>query len=461
MKLIPKSGIRLNLFWQLILAFALVTLAAGAGIHFVARSTIENAKAVFQHNPPALQSLWADRLARYYEQHGSWDGVGAMIAGYPTGPGWEPWDETWQVGAIVTTAEGVIIAAPDPELIGQTLEIREKFLALPIMQGEQEVGLLFIPPLAGVLKAWVPGSLMGTGLWRFLFPEGAVLFFVLLVGVILSRGISRPLSQLTQATHKIAEGDLDTRVPVRYQGEARELARSFNNMAEALARSDELRRNMTADVAHELRTPLSVIRGKLEGILDGVYPATAEHLDPILEETALLTRLVEDLRLLAQAEAGQLQLDLRPLDISDLLHDAQVNFTPPADDRGVLLSLALPAELPEVRADGRRIAQVLGNLVSNALRHTPEGGSVNLSALAREGWVEVAVSDTGTGITPEELPYIFERFWRGDQSRSRAGGGTGLGLAIAKQIVALHGSDISVESDLGRGTTFRFSLPAG
>ena len=461
MKLIPKSGIRLSLFWQLILAFALVTFAAGAGIHFVARSTVEDAKAAFQHNPPALQSLWADRLARYYAEQGSWEGVGAMIAGYPTGPGWEPWDETWQVEAIVATAEGVIIAAPDPESIGQTLEIREKFLALPIMQGDQEVGLLFIPPLSGSLRAWAPGALMGTGFWRFLFPEGIILFFVLLVGVLLSRGISHPLSQLTQATHKIAEGDLDARVPVRYQGEARELARAFNNMAEALARSDELRRNMTADVAHELRTPLSVIRGKLEGILDGVYPATAEHLDPILEETALLTRLVEDLRLLAQAEAGQLQLDLRPLNVGDLLHDAQVNFTPLADDRGVLLSLALPAELPEVRADGRRIAQVLGNLITNALRHTPEGGSVNLSALAREGRVEVAVSDTGTGIAPEELPYIFERFWRGDQSRSRVGGGTGLGLAIAKQIVALHGSNISVESTLGRGTTFRFSLPAG
>ena len=235
------------------------------------------------------------------------------------------------------------------------------------------------------------------------------------------------------------------------------------------ARADELRRNLTADVAHELRTPLSVIRGKLEGVLDGVYPATPEHLDPVLEEAKLLTHLVEDLRLLALAEAGQLALDRRAMDVGDLLRDAHVNFGPQAADRGVTLALDLPADLPRVTADWRRVSQVLGNLLTNALRHTSQGGCVTLSAAdvspagaeAEEGRVEVTVADTGTGIPPEELPYIFERFWRGEKSRSRAAGGTGLGLAIARQLVEMHGGTIRVESTPGRGSKFSFTLPVG
>jgi signal transduction histidine kinase len=283
--------------------------------------------------------------------------------------------------------------------------------------------------------------------------------------------MSRPLVNLTTATRAVAAGDLSIRVPTHYPGEVGELAGAFNQMAQELARAEDLRRNLTTDVAHELRTPLSVIRGKLEGVLDGVYPATPEHLQPILEETKLLAHLVEDLRLLALAEAGQLGLEKRPMDISDLLQDAHVNFSPQASDRGVTLALDLPPELPEVMADWRRIAQVLGNLLTNALRHTPQGGLVTLSAALKEPAfraeadgdgkpprrdgadvggeiVEVAVADTGTGISSEDLPLIFERFWRGDRSRSRASGGSGLGLAIARQLVEMH-----------QGSTFRFTLP--
>jgi two-component system sensor histidine kinase BaeS len=288
--------------------------------------------------------------------------------------------------------------------------------------------------------------------------------------------MSRPLVDLTAATRAVATGDLSVRVPVRYHGEMRELSIAFNAMTEELARADELRRNLTADVAHELRTPLSVIRGKLEGVLDGVYPSTPEHLAPILEEIKLLTQLVEDLRLLSLAEAGQLPLEKRAMDVGALLRDAQVNFSPQAADQGVTLALDLPSELPEVMADRRRIAQVLGNLLTNALRHTPSGGRVTLSAAvappiageAGGGMVEVTVADTGPGIPPEDLPYIFERFWRGEKSRSRAGGGAGLGLAIAKHLVEAHGGEIGVKSSLteglkigevGEGTTFYFTLP--
>jgi signal transduction histidine kinase len=177
--------------------------------------------------------------------------------------------------------------------------------------------------------------------------------------------------------------------------------------------------DLVYDVAHELRTPLSVIRGKLEGVLDGVYPATPEHLQPVSEEIHLLTQLVEDLRLVAMAEAGQLALDRRPMEIGDLLRDTQVNSTPQANGRGIVLAPDLPAGLLPVLADQRRVAQVLGNLLANALDHTPQGGCVTLSAAAGAGMVEVAVADTGTGIPAEDLPNILERFWRGEKSRSR------------------------------------------
>jgi two-component system OmpR family sensor kinase/two-component system sensor histidine kinase BaeS len=279
--------------------------------------------------------------------------------------------------------------------------------------------------------------------------------------------MSRPLADLTAATRAVAAGDLSVRVPVGHHGEVRELAIAFNAMTEELARADDLRRNLTADVAHELRTPLSAIRGKLEGVLDGVYPSTPEHLSPILEEIKLLTRLVEDLRLLSLAEAGQLSLEKQATDVGALLRDAQVNFSPQAADRDVTLALDLPTELPEVMADRRRIGQVLGNLLTNALRHTPAGGRVTLSAVVSEGMIRVTVADTGLGIPPEDVPYIFERFWRGEKSRSRAGGGAGLGLAIAKHLVQAHGGEIGVESpstglkigEVGEGTTFYFTLP--
>jgi two-component system sensor histidine kinase BaeS len=183
-------------------------------------------------------------------------------------------------------------------------------------------------------------------------------------------------------------------------------------------------------------------------------------MEPILEETKVLTHLVEDLRLLAPAEAGQLDLERRATDVGDLLRDAQVSFGPQAADRGVTLALDVPPKLPSVMADWRRIAQVLGNLLINALRHTSQGGCVTLSAVPGDGTVEVTVTDTGVGISPDELPYIFERFWRGERSRSRTGGGTGLGLAIARQLVEMHGGTIRVQSAPGEGSQFRFTLPA-
>jgi signal transduction histidine kinase len=452
-------------FWQLLIAFVLVIILVGGGMFLAGRVALDKLGPFASGRVLATTPLWADRLADYYEQQGSWQGVASLIAGYPCEPGWGPWGQDWQMDYVLATADGTIVADATGGRLGQTLSRPERTWATPIMVDDQQVGLLLLSPFDHPFRSAHPAIVRS-----FLLAGLAIGGFTLVVGLALSRGISRPLVDLTAATRAVAAGDLSVRVPVRHHGEVRELAIAFNTMTEELAQVDELRRNLTADVAHELRTPLSVIRGKLEGVLDGVYPSTSEHLSPILEEIKLLARLVEDLHLLSLAEAGQLILEKRATDVGALLRDAQVNFGPQAADRGVTLALDLLTELPKVMADQRRIAQVLSNLVTNALRHTPSGGCVTLSATVIKGaesrtcsgWiVQVAVTDTGAGIPPDDLPYIFERFWRGEKSRSRAGGGAGLGLAIAKQLVEMHEGAIGVESTPGAGAKFWFTLPTG
>jgi two-component system OmpR family sensor kinase/two-component system sensor histidine kinase BaeS len=277
------------------------------------------------------------------------------------------------------------------------------------------------------------------------------------------RRIAAPLADVMAAADAVAEGDFSVRVPERGPGEFARLAQSFNRMARELERADQQRRNLTADVAHELRTPLQVIQGNLEGILDGVYEPTRRHIDATLEETRLLTRLVEDLRTLSLAESGQLPLQWETVDLADLLHDVQTSFSGQAEAAGIALQVETSADPGKlaVRGDAGRLDQVLSNLVANALRHTPAGGSVFLRAEPTASGARLVVSDTGEGIAEKDLPYVFDRFWRGDRSRSRAGGaGSGLGLAIARQLVQNHGGHIRVESEVGRGTTFVVDLPA-
>ncbi len=276
------------------------------------------------------------------------------------------------------------------------------------------------------------------------------------------RGIALPLADLMSASDAVARGDLSARVPVRGPGGLARLSLSFNHMAEELERADEQRRNLTADVAHELRTPLHVIQGNLEGVLDGVYAPTPEHIEATLGETRALARLVEDLNTLALAEAGRLPLTKAPVDAADLLADVATGFGPSAQQAGVELRVETPSGNPSlsINADAGRLDQVLGNLVANALRHTPAGGRVTLSAVPTPDGVRLIVADTGEGIPAADLPYVFDRFWRGDPARSHArGAGSGLGLAIARQLVAAHGGRIAVQSEVGRGTTFTIDLP--
>ncbi len=283
------------------------------------------------------------------------------------------------------------------------------------------------------------------------------------VAMAASRRITHPLADVMEAADAVARGDLSVRIPEDSPGEFGRLARTFNHMIDELQRIDEQRRNLTADVAHELRTPLHVIQGNLEGILDGVYQPTPEHIQMLLDETHLLARLVDDLRTLSLAESGHLALHIEPVDVAELLADAGTSFGGQAEAAGISLRVESDALAgATIPGDVGRLNQVLANLLANALRYTPPGGTITLRGERAPGGVVLTVRDTGKGIPPEDLPHVFDRFWRGDPARTRADGSAGgLGLAIVRQLVQLHGGQVDVESQPGHGTTFTLFLPTG
>ena len=275
----------------------------------------------------------------------------------------------------------------------------------------------------------------------------------------------RPSARIFDAIDAVAEGDLSVRVPESDSPQFQELAKRFNKMLSELERAEQQRRNLTADIAHELRTPLHIIQGNLEGILDGVYQPTPEHIDNTLDETRLLTRLVNDLQTLSLAETGQLPLHPTRFLLADLVNDLTSSFSSQAASLGIDLKTSIMDQDQQLTADYDRLDQVLSNLLSNALRHTPQGGTVliqtesiqNGSGPAKDV-LRITVRDTGAGIPAEDLPFIFDRFWRGDRSRSERTH-SGLGLAIAKQLIRAHGGTIAAQSVPGQGSSFVIELP--
>jgi len=281
----------------------------------------------------------------------------------------------------------------------------------------------------------------------------AAVLFLALLGAI--RRLALPLGELIEAAGRVEAGDYSVRVNTRGPRELRLLGGAFNDMAERLERNEAQRRNLLADVTHELRTPVAVVQGNLEGVLDGIYPADAEHLGPVLEEVRQLSHLIDDLRTLSQSESGALELHCEPTDLAVLAGEVASSFRPQAEALRVELSVEA-ADLPSAEVDPIRIREVLVNLVANSLRHTPGGGRVTLGARleADRRRLELTVEDTGAGIPAEQLPHIFDRFYK-----SLGSSGSGLGLTIAKHLVEAHGGKIGAESAPGHGTTLRFTLP--
>jgi signal transduction histidine kinase len=270
----------------------------------------------------------------------------------------------------------------------------------------------------------------------------------------------RPLRQILAAIDTVAEGNLTVRVPEDNSPQFGELIKRFNKMVGDLERSEQQRRNLTADIAHELRTPLHIIQGNLEGLVDGVYQPTREHINATLDETHLLTRLVNDLQTISLAETGQLPLHPSRFLLADLIQDLTLSFSSQAASQGIDLQTTVSNPNQELTADYDRLTQVMSNLISNAFRHTPRGGEVSIEtgpASDVERSVRIQVKDTGVGIVSEDLPFIFDRFWRGNKSRSDREH-TGLGLAITKQLIVAHSGTIDVQSEVGKGTTFIIEL---
>jgi len=452
-----------SLFWKGMLAFLAVVVVAIGGVAALMGWATEQE---FRRYALARGGLWerlSVALAEYYAVYGSWDSLQEALSVLPRArmmrPGMGPAGGPWVMDFRVADASGRIVADTRGEPRG-TATRRELQGGIQILVNGEVVGYILpnavppVPALSAEQQAFlsrVRAALLAAAL--------AALAVALVVGGLLFRSIIHPLRQLTQASQAIARGDLSARAPIRGTDEVAQLAHAFNRMAESLARAQEARRNQTADLAHELRTPLTVLQGTLEAMVDGVYPPDRENLLAALAQVRTLSRLVEDLRLLSQADAGELTLHKAPLDLGGFLEEVVEAHRSAAQERRISLVLERPAAIPLVLADRDRLAQVMGNLLSNALRHTLPEGRITVRLTDRGRDVVVAVADNGPGVPPEDLPHLFERFWRRDPSRQRATGGSGLGLSIARHIVEAHGGHIWAEPTPGSGLTVAFALP--
>lgn len=400
-----------------------------------------------------------DQLAAYYSETGAWQGIEAIAMRFPTRYGREGY---MRAPVALVDADRTVLLGTRRYQVAQQLSRSELRQALPIEVDGQVVGYALID-IPGAPLDDTPASPEMDFLRRVNWAIGlgalGATALALVVGILLARAISRPVKELTEATQRVAQGELGHQVPVRTKDELGELAVSFNQMSVDLAASTRLRRQMTADIAHELRTPLSVILGYTEALSDGKLQGRPAIYEAMYGEAQLLSHLVDDLRTLSLADAGELALNPTIAAPAELLERTAAAHAALACQRNIHLAVQLAPDLPAVQVDRERIAQVLTNLVSNALRYTPEDGAITLSAAASEDSVLLRVSDTGPGIEPQHLPFIFQRFYRAEESRP-ANGESGLGLAIARSLVEAQGGTIQVESTPGEGATFTITLPA-
>ncbi len=452
-----------SLFFRLMGAFALVILVGFAVVYLIANqaTTSEFQYFMFRGQMVAVQDI-ADQLAQYYRANGTFNGAEALLraSGPSMGMGGMMGRGMGSPRLWLADARGMVVASSDNSRQGQVFSASELGGGTPIRVGGQTVGTLLVD--SGMMGTPTDTSSRDflAEVNRSLLLAGVVAGLIALaLGFVLFRQITAPLNSLARATREIAAGDLKTRVDVRGKDEVSRVGLAFNAMAENLQRSEAARRNMLADIAHELRNPLGVIQSHLEAMLDGVFPTNPEQVASLHEETMLLTRLVDDLRDLALADAGELSLARVPTDLGLLIARATEAFKPQAGERDIKLTCEVGGNVPPISLDPHRIDQVLRNLLSNALRYAAEGSQVSVHLSRDADAARVEVRDTGPGIPPNALEHVFERFWRADKSRSRQSGGSGLGLAIAQQLIQAHGGQIGATSQVGHGTTFWFTLP--
>ncbi len=442
-----------SLQFRLMVGFALVlALALGAVSWYIGYQARQEVARIQRDFEEVRKERVHRMVAQFYDARGEWTGLQQVV---------ERAGSLYSRRIVVTDSTGRVVGDTGIGVRPPPIRRGREGVPYPVMSRGRQVAFVI------VTASDVPDELPEPPLTRFAEQTNRSLLWaglatgaggILLISL-MSRRVLSSVRTLNSAADRLGRGDLSQRVPARGRDEISELGRTFNVMADGLENAERQRRNMVADVAHELRTPLSNIQGYVEAVRDGVLPADAATIETIHKQGLNLAHLVEDLRALAEAESPDLRLDRQPYSVNDLVAASVEAFRPRADAGGVSVGLDGDDRLPVAEIDRTRITQVVGNLLDNAIRHTPSGGSVTVSTRTAGPDVSVTVADTGEGIPAEVLPYVFERFYRADPSRARTTGGAGLGLTIAKQLVEAHGGTISVESTQGKGSLFVFTLP--
>lgn len=439
---------------KLIIAFLSIGIVSAAVIFLTARWNTRQEFISFLSDEN--QTSVITQLTEYYLVNGSWVKVGTIFVQQQ-----QP-DYTHRPPQPFTLANpnGIVVFSNGKYQPGDKLSESDIEAGTPITENGQVIGI-YVPlriPFQGR-----PRELEFIERINMTLLYGAVIGAVLalFLGIIISRTLTRPIRELTRATHAVSEGNLSQQVPIRSNDELGELAKAFNRMSTELSRSTNARKQMTADIAHELRTPLSLILGHAEAVHDGILPPTRENFEIIREEAARLEHLVNDLRTLSLADAGELTINPQIIEPERLINEVASPYQYETRKKNITLDVDVASPLPTIEVDPGRMTQVLTNILDNATRHTPEGGHITLSARQVDDNVELSVQDSGSGVPAETLDRIFERFYRTDSSRQRDGdiGGSGLGLAIAKSIVQAHGGQLLAESEPGQGLKIIISLP--
>jgi signal transduction histidine kinase len=445
---------------KLTLAFLLVGLTGAVLVAFFIRRSTQREfdRLVVDQNQQILVNI----LTNHYQATGGWDGVEAVFRPGGASPLAERHDAPWDSRRslfMITDADGRVVYGGNPRYIGQELSSANLKKGVPLKTGETTIGWLIFAPAVDHWEAGTPEGNFLVSVNRATYVSALVATGIaLILGSVLAYTMTRSLRELTAATKDLARGKLGSQVKVRSRDELGDLAASFNQMSSELEHSNQLRRKMTADIAHDLRTPLSVMMGYTEALSDGKLEANPETFRVMHTEALHLSHLVDDLKTLSLADARELPLNSQKVSPGDLLSRAESAYRVQAERNEISIQVEITPDLPAIEVDVERMAQVLGNLMSNALRYTPAGGEIRLKAEQSQGKVTLSITDTGAGIAAEDLPYVFERSYRGDKARQQGEGETGLGLAIAKSLVEAQGGSVSVESQLGTGTRFTLTF---